>query len=278
MNLYLILLFILLITLIAIILNKKAMCGAGKDEVDKIQEICRPKDEDLAKEGIILYKSKAQAYEIFKKNRKFIEHFKTDIDISHFSQLFYYIDMEQVFILIRDFLRSHPELPIVSLGSGNGAVECLLSKWCKNSSSWILLDPNPVAVNYWSIGELFMAPKYSYDKDLLKAEPEIYNNCILFLNSIDPISDNYDESCVKRLRPLFIILLTNIRCCLDIASGTPALKRYLDHEEHYYQLILKYNDIENEFFSQTLLIYRYVPEKIIGSENVFHPNVKPVIF
>jgi hypothetical protein len=247
------------------------MFGAGKDEVDKIQESRRPKNGDKAAMGTIFYNFKAQAYEIFKKNRKFIEHFKTDIDISHFSKLFYYIDVEQVFILIRILLRIHPELPIVSLGSGNGAVEYLLSKWCKNSYNWILLDPDPLS---WSTGKLFMAPNYPRDKDLMEAKPEIYNNCILFLNSIDPRGSNYDEKCVKKLRPLFIILLTNIRCCLDFYSGTPALKRYLDHEEHYYQLIIKYNDIENEFFSQTLLIYRYVPEKIIGSENVFRPDLK----
>jgi hypothetical protein len=271
MNPYLILLFILLIVLLVIILNKQAMLDAGKDEVEKIQESYNPKyikPHDLSP---VYYDSMVQMYEIFKKNRKFIEHFDTDVDISHFSELFYYIDVEQVFILIRDLLRSHPELPIVSLGSGNGAVEYLLSKWCNNSSNWILLDPSPLS---WSTGKLFMAPDYPRDKDLMEAKPEIYNNCILFLNSTDPRGSNYDEKCVKKLRPLFIILLTNLRHCVDFKSGTPALKRYLDHEEHYYQLILKYNDIENEFFSQTLLIYRYVPEKIIGSENVFQLELK----
>jgi hypothetical protein len=112
-------------------------------------------------------------------------------------------------------------LPVVSVGSGMGAVESLT-----DGVPWILVDPAPMSFanhpdDYDGEGavEPLRMPDYPLVKDLVLAKPEIVGNCLLFLNWCEPNDSDYDYEAVEQLKPRGVLSLIELYHGLPGAAG-----------------------------------------------------------
>ena len=204
------------------------------------------------------------------------DHFLREIGgcYDELSPIFYELDIEAVFTMCRNLIAKNPDLPVVSVGSGNAAFELYLTNWCAQfgvNINWILLDPDPS--DWGRPKKVFMRPDYPTVRELLKDKPEIKHNCIVLLNSIDPRGDNYDERFVKSVRPQYIIFLTNIKRHTQFDSGTRFLKKYLDNDLPRYRLCDRYCTLDGRS-AQAILIYKHQDNPTPGSEQVFPADLK----
>ncbi len=101
------------------------------------------------------------------------------------------------------------ELPIVSIGSGIGAIEYFAKKE-NNNIEWICVDINenpidfpPSAKN--NINKPLMKIDYSSIDELIEKNNSIVNNCIIFLNWCLPNESEYDFDAIVKLKPLAIL-------------------------------------------------------------------------
>lgn len=89
-------------------------------------------------------------------------------------------------------------LPIVSVGSGDGALEL----WLKlaHGCEMICVDPDPLV---WEDRQvLHLAPDYATVPDLVCKRPELVGNCFVLFNWTFPNEQSYDYAALELLRPL----------------------------------------------------------------------------
>jgi hypothetical protein len=109
--------------------------------------------------------------------------------------------------------------PIISVGSGNGVVE----KFIKDNNpniKIICIDPNPNQFIPVKNNE-FIKPEFDTIENLLKEQPSIIENCILFLNWPSPNDSTYDIEAVRSLQPSDIITIVD-------KSGTAGGEEFLE--------------------------------------------------
>ena len=120
------------------------------------------------------------------------------------------IGKERVVKLLRHFGNGY-SVPIVSVGSGMGAIESMASDV---KGGWVCVDPDWKSYHTGQVvheglaeehRKPFIVPEYPLVKQLVKARPEIVGNCCVFLNWCDPNESDYDAEAVDLLRPIGIM-------------------------------------------------------------------------
>lgn len=99
-------------------------------------------------------------------------------------------------------------IPIVSVGSGNGALEFeIVMMIQKTDIDLILVDPTPESYQKYPENRRCLTPDYPTVEDLIKTEPRLINNCVLFLGWPSPNNSTYDVDAINSLRPLRVVAL-----------------------------------------------------------------------
>lgn len=94
------------------------------------------------------------------------------------------------------------QLPIISVGSGSGVVEHLLDQTFDIDIICVDPDPSSFSTAPESMGK---KPKYPRVSDLIKDQPTIVGNCILFLNWSTPNESTYDYDALVALCPNYVL-------------------------------------------------------------------------
>lgn len=119
---------------------------------------------------------------------------------------------ENVVDIISSFYNTY-NLPIVSMGSGTGAIEYLAKKK-NNDINWICVDNDPTmnfppSANQY-INQPLMNIDYNSCDQLIETTPSIVNNCILFLNWCEPNESTYDYEAIIKLKPIAVLSIYEI--------------------------------------------------------------------
>lgn len=112
-------------------------------------------------------------------------------------------------------------LPIISVGSGNGAFEKIIND--KLNLNIVCIDPDPLKYNSNSITKPFIVPQYKYVDDII---PFYKDNCILLLNWCDPNDSNYDYDAIIKLNPVCIISVYEV---FNNDYGAAGGKKFFDY-------------------------------------------------
>lgn len=113
-------------------------------------------------------------------------------------------------------------LPIISVGSGNGAFEHILNN--NLNINIICIDPDPLKYNSNLLKTPFMEPKYkTVDDDVISLYK---NNCVLLLNWCDPNDSDYDYLSIIKLNPVCIISIYEV---FDEGNGAAGGKKFFEY-------------------------------------------------
>jgi hypothetical protein len=127
------------------------------------------------------------------------------------------------------FLSNYKNLPLVSIGSGNGLFEKLILK--KNESTQIIcIDPNPKS---YSKIDVQLNPDYSYDIQLTTEKPDIINNCVLLLNWCCPNNSSYDYDAIINIKPVAFICIYETFMGSNGAAGGERFYGYIRNTKNY---------------------------------------------
>ncbi len=115
---------------------------------------------------------------------------------------------QNIINIINSFYTKY-KLPIISMGSGTGIIEYLSQKE-NNDIEWCCIDiyTNPLdfPINCSQyINKPFMDVDYYSCDELIKNNPSIVNNCLLFLNWCLPNDSLYDYEAIIKLKPIAIL-------------------------------------------------------------------------
>lgn len=154
--------------------------------------------------------------------------------------LIHQIPFEEIISYFRCILSQH-DLPIISVGSGDGSVEYKLDQElktdiiCVDNSSGMFEDP----IKY----EFIKTPKYKTVEDLIDKESELVEKNILFINWPYPNISTYDLDSIYLLKPKFIIIV------YDCTGGAGSLYlhkwfSFLEQDIPFYEFHISETKIE----------------------------------
>jgi hypothetical protein len=89
-----------------------------------------------------------------------------------------------------------PAIPLVSIGSGVGALESMTP-----NLPWILVDPDPTSFACADPILPQRPPDYPLVRDLLSQRSDLVGNCCVVLNWCEPNNSTYDYDAIVDLRP-----------------------------------------------------------------------------
>lgn len=147
-------------------------------------------------------------------------------------------------------------VPIISVGSGNGAVEQYIER-VNPEIPIICVDPKP----YSYLKYVYRNPDYAYTTELVNSNPYFVGNCILFLNWCNPNDSDYDMRAVEMLKPLAIICIIETWNGGNGAAGGREFHQFIRDPESSYNQVAKTGllgcslDITIEWFQQCGLPY-----------------------
>ena len=121
---------------------------------------------------------------------------------------------------------SDPNLTIVIISGDIGKLEYEL-KYDYGIHNMILIKPEPADEDYPVQGK-YLAPDYTTVADCLNANPELKNNCIVFLLWTSTTL-TYDIEAINILEPIAVVLFYEVRGC----AGSDALHSWLSKENIY---------------------------------------------
>jgi hypothetical protein len=127
---------------------------------------------------------------------------------------------------IEKTLYKFPELKenIISVGSGGGYIEKTICDIFEINVTCV--DPDPTS--YIPCKTIFLAPKYNNVHELINSEPDMVENCIVFLNWPTPSQEiGYDIDSVLKLKPKCIILAVELGHTRG--AGSIYLHEFLSH-------------------------------------------------
>jgi hypothetical protein len=119
---------------------------------------------------------------------------------------------EKVATIINSFYNTY-NVPIVSIGSGTGAIEYITNN--KYNMDWICIDINnnpihfPPSANKY-INQPLMKIDYNSCDELIKNTPSIVENCVLFLNWCLPNNSTYDYEAIIKLKPKAVLSIYEV--------------------------------------------------------------------
>ncbi len=102
----------------------------------------------------------------------------------------------------------HPDIPIISIGSGNGIIE-FMTKQNNSKINWICIDIDSNPINFPThasqhMNQPFMKVDYNSVDQLIINDISIIGKCILFLNWCLPNDSIYDFEAIIKLKPLAV--------------------------------------------------------------------------
>lgn len=174
-----------------------------------------------------------------------------------------YITFEKLETIFKATIELYPNLPIISVGSGNGIVEYHLDIMLKTNI--ICVDPNPLS--WCKEKKIYKQPMYSYITEI----PEEYiNNCIVFINwSFPSENGEYDIESIKLLKPKSIITIVET----GVYRGAGSLKLHYFLSK-YVKTLGHYKDdfiIEDKFNKSNLNGPKIIDERsIVNIEQEYH--------
>ena len=136
--------------------------------------------------------------------------------------------IEQVMLNMEAFVSSYKDIPLVSVGSGNGLLENEINSKC--NVNIICVDPDPSS---YSKPPIVIQPHYNYVKDLINAKPIIVNNCLLLLNWCNPNMSEYDYEAIKLLKPVAFIAIYEEHYHSYGAAGGIKFYEYIHNNDEY---------------------------------------------
>ena len=142
-------------------------------------------------------------------------------------------------------------MPIVSIGSGIGAIEYIANN--KYNMDWICIDINnnpihfPLSANKY-INQPLMKIDYNSFDELIKNDPSIVGNCILFLNWCLPNESTYDYDAIIKLKPKAVLSIYEV---FNEANGCAGGQMFYDwtinnNTYHLKEMYKLYHDNYNE--------------------------------
>lgn len=105
---------------------------------------------------------------------------------------------------LEEITKQYPGKRWVSVGCGNCAVESLVKV------DWLLADPDPLSYASDGLDKPFLDVQYKDVNELLQANPEIKNDCLLFLNWPPPNKSRFDLEAIEVLCPLAVFATTEL--------------------------------------------------------------------
>ena len=131
---------------------------------------------------------------------------------------------------MRQFIANYPtDIALISVGSGNGALESRITEDC--GKNIICVDPDPKS--YYRIPEIVKVPDYPLVKDLVSASPEIVGNCLLLLNWCNPNDSEYDFEAIQLLKPIAFISIYESFLGDSGAAGGEKFFKYIHNTDEY---------------------------------------------
>jgi len=128
------------------------------------------------------------------------------------------------------------KVPIISMGSGLGAIE-YLSKNHNNNIDWICIDNDNNPVDFPPNNNQqkpFMEINYNSCDKLIENNSEIVGNCILFLNWCLPNDSYYDYEAIIKLKPIAVLSIYEIFDNESGASGGYLFHNWVHHNTEYH--------------------------------------------
>lgn len=115
-----------------------------------------------------------------------------------------------VIAYLNQFADAYGDVPIVSVGSGMGAIEFMATRL---HDRWVCVDPDCTNYNAtygvfnWRDIEPFKNADYPNVHALIHNKPDIVGHCCVFLNWCDPNNSDYDIQAVELLKPIGILAI-----------------------------------------------------------------------
>jgi hypothetical protein len=107
---------------------------------------------------------------------------------------------------IYSYLNTMPqEMPVISVGSGNGVLEYKLQEL--GIKNIICVDPDPESYDKYPENNNCIKPSYDVVENLLKDKPELVEQCVLLLGWPSPNESTFDYEAVMALNPYGIVLV-----------------------------------------------------------------------
>jgi hypothetical protein len=161
---------------------------------------------------------------------------------------------QNIINIIKDF-NDHYNLNIISMGSGTGIIEYLST--LNNNINWICIDIDNNPIDFPStskefIQKPFMKIDYNSCQELIKNNPSIVGNCILFLNWCLPNDSTYDYDAIIQLKPIGILSIYEIFNDISGAAGGEMFFNWTQYntdynlKEEYYLYADKYHADDDE--------------------------------
>lgn len=174
-----------------------------------------------------------------------------------------FITFEKLETIFKATIELYPNLPIISVGSGNGIVEYGLDLILKTNI--ICVDPNPLS--WCKEKKIYKEPMYSY---ITEIPDEYINNCIVFINwSFPSENGEYDIESIKLLKPKSIITIVET----GVYRGAGSLKLHYFLSK-YVKTLGHYKDdfiIEDKFNKSNLNGPKIIDERsIVNIEQEYH--------
>ena len=146
---------------------------------------------------------------------------------------------------LSQYVKGHfiDDLPIISVGSGNGKFEKHCSRVIEKDI--ICVDPKPNSYNT-GVG-LYVKPIYGTFEELIENSPEIVGNCNLLIIWATP-SLTYDIDAIKALKPVKMVILYD-------ASGSAGSGDFHDYIDDRCDGEYTYNKSEEIFYSYKMFSF-----------------------
>lgn len=126
-------------------------------------------------------------------------------------------------------------LPIISVGSGDGSLEILYDNIY--SRNIICIDPDPQSYFQWDKHfRIYKPPKERYVENYIKKHPDIIEHCVLLLNWCLPNDSTYDWEAICDLKPCGVASIYETFMGENGAAGG---------EQFYYKFIRGHPDYVN---------------------------------
>jgi len=161
----------------------------------------------------------------------------SNVEETYYSKGIHNIGIKNVITYLDEIIKitNIPNIPIISVGSGSGCVERRLNIELKTD----IICVDPLIETFILTPKKFsLEPKYSYVKDLIKDNPTVVGNCILFLNWSTPNESDYDYDALELLKSKHVLWVGDTsgtsagykfhnwlkKCNIDITNEMPYIE------------------------------------------------------
>jgi hypothetical protein len=150
-----------------------------------------------------------------------------------------------------DNIMNDNDLPLISIGSGNGYFEHLfVEKYPHYKHRVICVDPEP---GVWNDSKVYFEPEYPDLPALLKDRPTLYEQCLMLFNWCLPDESTYDSEALILGKPRAFVVVYEKFEGENGGAGGKLFHSYTDHFRHKEALS------EFSSYNPTLIHATYLP-------------------